>query len=154
MVHSPGASDDHEYFMYWYDGNEIHRMDHPFDYAQPAFPGNGFVYVGSWAEYYIRTEKYQFDPSSRSFTEIPQYAYFVGIKVNVIKPFVIYSDEALKQKTALLSKDSKIEIILVRYNDSGCGFQGSLFLIKSQTGLIGWAKEDGITEYLKLPNAG
>jgi hypothetical protein len=113
--------------------------------------GNGFVYTSYWAGFYIRTEKYQYDPSSRSFTRIPQYAYYVGIKVNVLKPFTIYADEVLKQKVALLSKDSEIDIILERCTDA---LSGNILLIRSQTGLIGWVKEEGITEFLQLPCAG
>lgn len=151
LIQSSGASDDYEYLIYWYDGKEIHAMDHPFNFSQPSFPGSGFIYTTTWAGFYIRTEKYQYDPSVRSFTEIPQYAYYVGIKVNVLKPFTIYADEALTQKVALLSKDSEIDIILDRYSDV---ISGTLFLVKSQTGLIGWMKEEGISNYLQLPIAG
>ncbi len=150
-VSSPGASDDYENLIYWYDGKEIHRIENPFAFMQPSFPGNGFVYTSYWAGFYIRTEKYQYDPSSRSFTRIPQYAYYVGIKVNVLKPFTIYADEVLKQKVALLSKDSEIDIILERCTDA---LSGNILLIRSQTGLIGWVKEEGITEFLQLPCAG
>ena len=76
----------------------------------------------------------------------------MGVKAKVKNSFIIYREQELNHKVAMLARDSEIEIIL--YDSSDNENPNHLFLIKSQTGSVGWVKESEIYENLEgLPLA-
>ena len=58
-VHTPGPSDDDEYLIYWYDGENIIEMDYLARW--PKFLGNGILYVDNWEDFWIRRDKMVLD---------------------------------------------------------------------------------------------
>jgi len=149
-VHCPGLSDDDEYLIFWYDGTNIIKM------AQlarwPTFPGNGIVYADNWEGFWTRRDKYELDKSVRIVNLIPQPAYYVGVKATVKTPFMIYREPELNHKVALLGKDSEIELLLFSWGNED--YHDQLYLIKSQTGLLGWARYIEFSEKIEgLPLA-
>lgn len=135
-VHTPGPSDDDEYLIYWYDGENIIEMDYLARW--PKFLGNGILYVDNWEDFWIRRDKMVLDDKTRTLNHVPQFAYYVGVKIRVVNSFSIYRDKELKQPVALLSKDSEIELLLC--DTTGSNRYEYLYLIKSSSGLIGWAR--------------
>jgi hypothetical protein len=134
-VHTAGSSDDDEYMIYWYNGEEIIFMDRLSRW--PTFKGNGIVYVDGWVGFWTDRDKYVLDDITRKLKLVEQFAYYVGVTIIVKKGFKIYKEKELINEVALLSKDSEIELIL-------CDKMNQLFyehkyLIKSKSGLLGWA---------------
>ncbi len=140
VVHSPGSSDDDEYIIFWYDGENIIKMDRLARW--PKFLGNGILYVDNWEDFWVRRDKWVLDDNSRILYPVPQFAYYVGVKIKVVNGFSIYRDKDLKETVALLSKDSEIELLLC--DISADNWFDYLYLIKSGSGLTGWAKFEEI----------
>lgn len=149
-VHTPGPSSDDEYFIYWYDGEAIHKTAHISRW--PEFLGNGIVYVNGWVDFWQCRDKYVLNNSTRELERVPQFAYYVGVKATVKNSFPIFKDKELKEKVALLSKNSEIEILLcdMDYRE----WSDYIYLIKAKSKLIGWASNQDIYNNLEeLPLA-
>jgi hypothetical protein len=149
-VHTPGPSSDDEYFIYWYDGKAIQETAHLSRW--PKFLGNGIVYVDGWVGFWTRRDKYILNNSTRKLDHVLQFAYYVGVKANVKNSFPIFKDKELKEKVALLSKYSEIEILVcdMDYRE----WNDHIYLIKSKSNLIGWASNQAIHHNLEgLPLA-
>jgi len=134
-VHTAGSSSDDEYMIYWYNGQEIIFMDHLSRW--PTFNGNGIVYVDGWTGFWTQRDKYVLDDTERKLRPIEQFAYYVDITVNVKIPFEIFKETDLINKVALLSKGS--EIVLILCDRSNRNYIDHRYLIKSKSGLLGWA---------------
>jgi hypothetical protein len=83
---------------------------------------------------------------------VPQFAYYVGVKATVKNNFPIFKDKELKEKVALLSKNSEIEILVcdMDYRE----WNDHIYLMKSKSNLIGWASNQDIYKNLEgLPLA-
>ena len=137
-VHSSGPSNDDEYKIYWYDGDTIKKM--AFIERWPTFLGNGIVYVDNWEGFWTKRDKYLLNKNDRTLDHIPQFAYYIGIKIRVENSFTIYREKDLKDEVALLSKYSEIELLLCDTEKK----EGDkyLYLIKSESGLVGWTRSD------------
>jgi len=139
-VHSPGSSDDDEYIIFWYDGENIIKMDRLGRW--PKFLGNGILYIDNWEDFWVRRDKLILDDNSRTLYPVQQFAYYVGVKIKVVNSFSIYRNKDLKEVVALLSKDSEIELLLCDISTDN--WFDYLYLIKSGSGLTGWAKFEEI----------
>jgi len=149
-VHTPGPSDDDNYLIYWYNGDTIKETAYLSRW--PKFLGNGIVYVDGWLGFWSRRDKYVLNNSTRKLDHVPQYAYYVGVKATVKNNFPIFKDKELKEKVALLSKSSEIEILLCDMDDRE--WSDYIYLIKSKSNLIGWASNQDINRNLHgLPSA-
>ncbi len=135
-VHATGPSDDDIYNLYFYDGKQIRFMNSLFNIL--TYNNNGIVYADSWQGFWMKRDKYQLQKSNHKLKLIPQFAYYVGIKdIKVQEYFAVYSDRALTKKTAVLSLNSKIEILICDSKNAN-DYEKALFLIKSKSGLTGW----------------
>lgn len=137
-IHARGPSDDDVYNIYWFTGKQIIFMN---SIGQnPTFNGNGIVYNNSWQGWWMKRDKYVLNKKNHKLKIVPQFAYYVGISnITVNNWFSIYSDKALTKKTAMLSKKSKIEVLVCDTNNSD-DENNYLYLIKSKSGLVGWVK--------------
>ncbi len=135
-VHTTGSSDDDEYMIYWYDGENIIFMDHLSRW--PTFNGNGIVYVDGWEGFWSSRDKYVLDDTSRKLNLIEQFAYYVGVTAKVKNTFEIYKEKDLINKIALLKEGSEIELILC--DKTNKEYFDYKYLIKSNSGLLGWAE--------------
>ena len=134
-VHTTGSSDDDEYMIYWYNGKEIIFMDRLSRW--PTFKGNGIVYVDGWVGFWTDRDKYVLDDTDRKLKLVEQFAYYVGVTIKVKKGFKIFKEKKLINEVALLSEDS--EIVLILCDKENQLFYEHKYLIKSKSGLLGWA---------------
>ena len=148
-VHTAGPSDDDIYMIYWYDGKNIVPMDELSRW--PKFLGNGIVYVNDWEGFWSPRDKYKLDDTTRKLVRIEQPAYYLGIKTKIKTGFKIYLDKDLKSEVALLADNSEIEILLCDMKDKD--YFNYLYLIKSSSGLIGWADFRSFKDKIDLPMA-
>jgi hypothetical protein len=145
-VHTPGPSNDDMFMIYRYNGKKIQVVDTISGW--PVFKGNGIVYVGDWNGFWVQTDKYQMNYSTRELVLIEQPFHYVGVKTKVIKEFRIYLEKELKTEVALLAEGSEIEVLLC-FNKSIKDYN-ELYLIKSSTGLTGWIDLKGLFEKAEL----
>ncbi len=123
--------------LFWFDGKIIHLMN-TFK-ASLTVNGNGIVYADNQESFWIRRRKFTLNKAMHKLTETPQFAYYVGVKNIIVKNYVsIFADENLTKKTATLSKNSKIEILLCKKHKTD--YNNDIYLIKSKSGLTGWIK--------------
>jgi hypothetical protein len=160
-VRAQGPSDWLSYHLYWYDGKRIRDLGQvPGGWAK--FPGNGSVLVYRNIEEYtaLVTEKYVLSADRGTLRIVPQEMYYLGTVVTVAKSFPIYYTRGSTQVVADLARGSRITILA--YVPAVRDSDGKLkkgtddeFLIKSQKGLLGWAKGQQIIRNIKdLPMAG
>ena len=147
LLHFPSSTDDPDdgNMILWYNGSSIFKMGDCIGW--PVFPGNGIVYIDHYTGFWTQRDKYEIDPSTGKLIHVPQYGYFVGVRATVKKPFVIYREQELQHKVALLARDSEIELIL--YAPGNNELVAHFYLVKSQTGLTGWVKEFDVFDYLE-----
>lgn len=145
-VHTPGPSDDDEYLIYWYDGKlikEVGRLS-----RWPKFFGDGIVHVGDWMGFWSKREKYVLDKKTRILQLVPQELYYVGIEAKVRGSFPIYKTRGDSTIVANLKPPSKVLILLCDPSPTSKGETDDYFddyfcdwyLIKSETGIVGWAR--------------
>ncbi len=134
-VHTPGPSDDDEYLIYWYDGKSIKEMGKLMRW--PKFPGNGIVLVDNWMGFWQKRDKYVLDNKTRTLYLVPQEFYYVGIEATVKESFPIYKTRTGSEVVANLKPGSKIFILVC--DTSPDDYDSHWYLIKSETGLVGWA---------------
>lgn len=162
-VHSSGPGDDmsdNVIFIYWFNGKEIFLIDQL--NGQATFNENGIIYLDNWEGFWTSRDKYILDKNSRNISFGRPFGYYVGVKAKVKTSFTIFQEQALKNKVAVLNVGSDIEILLCdkdehRYiNDDGSieytGVTESSrykYLIKSQSGLLGWISNKDISESIE-----
>ena len=135
-VHTPGPSDDDEYLIYGFDGTSIKKMG--YFYRWPTFFGNGIVHVKDWMGFWSKIDKYVLQKSPRKLKKVPQEFYYVGVEVFVKKSFPVYRTRKGEKRVAYLKPISNILLLLC--DPSSKKFFDHWYLIKSSSGLIGWAK--------------
>jgi len=139
-IHSSGPGDDMNdnfYFIYWYDGAAVFLIGQLNGSA--IFNGNGIIYLDKWEGFWTSREKYVLDKNSRKISFVRPFGYYVGVKGKVKTSFTIFQEQALKNKVAVLNVGSDIEILL-------CDKVEYRYLIKSQSGLLGWISNNDISE--------
>jgi hypothetical protein len=147
-VHTPGPSDDDEYYLFWYDGTSIHKMAYLSRW--PHFYGNGIVNVDAWMGFWTKREKYVLNATTRILDRVPQELYYVGVEANVRKSFPIYRTRTSSGIVANLKPNSTCLILVC---DTSHQPMQNWYLVKSVTGLVGWAREDEVFDKLDLPLA-
>lgn len=135
-IHTPGPSDDDVFLMIWFNGREIRTMG--ILSRWPSFQGNGIVYVDDWMGFWIKREKYVLNKNSRLLDRVPQELYYVGVEATVKKSFPIYRSRNGLQSIANLREGSKILIFACDPQDTN--YLNHWYLVKSESGLLGWAK--------------
>jgi hypothetical protein len=148
-VHTSGPSNDDEYMIYCFNGSEIIFMNHLSRW--PEFIGNGIIYLNDWEGFWSCRDKYVLDYSERKLKHIEQFAYYVGKKFKIEKGFKIYKEKELINDIAFLEDNSEIELILCDKTDRE--YFEYRYLIKSQSGLLGWANFKSIYENSKISMA-
>jgi hypothetical protein len=146
-VHTPGPSDDDEYVIFWYDGKSIKEMGYVSRW--PLFYGNGIVNVDGWMGFWSIREKYVLDKKSRTLQQVPQEFYYVGVEAEVRETFSIYKTRGASHVVANLKPKS--ECLILVCDPSPAQYGDDWYLIKSTTGLVGWAQEKTIYDKLMLP---
>jgi hypothetical protein len=149
-VYTSGDSEDYEYILYWYNGEQISLIGNFL--GQPVFNGNGIVYLDNWMGFWKSRDKLVIDKTTRKPQIINQFAYYVGVKAKVKNGFAIYQETALIHKVAVLSENTGIELLLC--DKTSKDYFTFKYLIKSESGLIGWANLKSILDNTEgLPTA-
>lgn len=134
-----GETDDQEVRFFRYDGMAIR--------AAGVVPGrtqtkNGIVYATWWMGFWECKAKYA--PGADGILRfVPQAAYFVGKSGTVKTSFAVrVSPAKTAAVVANVAPGSRVELLLFRPYDPASvprGCEGGYYLIKTQTGLCGWA---------------
>jgi hypothetical protein len=158
-VHSPGPSDDDDYLVFWYDGKSIKKMGRLWRW--PRFLGNGIVMVKDWIDsFWWKTDKYLLNKEKRTLQLVPQGLYYVGIETSVIKSFPIYRAKGDSTIITNLKPQSKVMVVLYDPPSQYCEGKppddeclSDWYVIKSEEGIIGWARFASFWNKLYLPSA-
>jgi hypothetical protein len=143
-VYTPGDSEDHEYLIYWYNGRRIAEVGHLSRW--PTFKGNGIVYEKSWMGFWTIMSKYVL-ASNHTLRNIPQPFYHVGITAGVKNGRSFAIRLKAQNRAAVVGNlipGSKIELLVAKFTETRKGQSDTWFLIKSSSGLIGWASESDV----------
>jgi hypothetical protein len=148
-VHTPGSSDDHEFYVFWYDGTSLHEM--AYLSMWPTFYENGIVNVDTWMGFWSKREKYVLNKKTRKLYNVAQGLYYVGVEAKVRESFSIYKTRTGSDVVANLKTNSTCFIMVC--DTSPAKPMSDWYLIKSTTGLVGWAREKTVYDKLELPLA-
>ncbi len=137
-VYTSGPSDDFAYALFWYDGKHIHKV------AQIGgsltFQGNGIVINRNFVGFWVAVDKYVLNSKTRTLNLVPQEFYYVGENAKVIKSFPIYMEKKSSTVLAQLRPDSKLVILLTYPSARSNDIFDEWYLIKTESGLLGWAR--------------
>ncbi|NMO18879.1 hypothetical protein HPC49_20150 [Pyxidicoccus fallax] len=115
--------------------------------------GNGIILSDSWQGFWNRRDKFTLDAKAGKVTEVPQEMYAVGVEATVKQSFPLARSRTEKTPVATLAQGSKIQVFAAAPVGKKGG--GYLYLVKSSTGLLGWASEKDLMEKTEgLPLAG
>ena len=95
----------------------------------------------------MEREKYLWDRSAKKFRRVPQAFYYVGVEGKVVRSFPIFRAQSGSQVVARLRPKNAF-LILVWDKKS------NRYLVRSESGLVGWAKPETLNSKASLPSAG
>ncbi len=144
-VHTSGPSDDNEWLFYRFDGKNIVEIGRIFGSCE--IMGNGIILAEQWMGFWIRKEKFILDDTTRKLKAVPQQFYFVGVEAKVKKSFPIFRTRTSKEVVANLMEGSTV--LFVASDLSSAEYGDEWYLIRSKTGLLGWANIAGIQEKIE-----
>lgn len=144
-----GANDYYENRFFTYDGKSIHPAGKTL--GTVTAPGNGVVYAEWWMSFWTVHTKYA--PDASGFLRfVPQAGYYVGVTGTVKESFPVRV-AATKSAAivATVAPGSKVTLLLFQpYTKELKDDPEGYYLIKTQTGLCGWA--DYRTFHNKIPD--
>ncbi|WP_395849544.1 hypothetical protein [Cystobacter fuscus] len=141
---------DHRVFLYGFDGKTLKPLGEV--HALTEAKGNGIILSDSWMGFWNKREKYVLDRPAWKIRAVPQPLYAVGVECKVKQSFPIVQGRSDKTPVATLAQDSRIQVLAA---DTSGRPGEEFYLVKSSTGLLGWASRadlEGKTE--GLPFAG
>jgi hypothetical protein len=146
-VHTPGPSCDDEYLIFGYAGDTVKQMGRLSRW--PSFPGDGIVLVDQWMGFWRKKDKYVLNQQTRTLDLVPQEFYHVGIEAIVREVFSVCRTREDPTIVADLDPQSKVIVLLCDPSPTHCkdvecrGFEDfycDWYCIKSEEGIIGWAR--------------
>ncbi|NOJ80471.1 hypothetical protein HNV28_19425 [Myxococcus xanthus] len=142
LVVRTGQTDyDQRSYIYGFDGKALKLLG-----TVPALTeakGNGIILSDSWQGFWNRRDKYVVDAKTGKVSEVPQDLYAVGVEATVKQSFPLARSRTDKSAVATLAQGSKIQVLAAA--PSGRKDEGYLYLVKSSTGLLGWATAKDLT---------
>jgi len=149
VVVCPAASDAHVHYIFAYDGRSLKKIGRFTRFVE--FPGNGIVRVQEWAGFWVVHDKYVLDGPKHTLKKVPQEFYYVGVPATVKKTFPVYATRNDKTVVAYVRPKSSVIILLC----APFRERPEWYILKTETGLIGWVKEEIFQEHLDgIPWAG
>ncbi|MBP1672759.1 MAG: hypothetical protein H6Q25_574 [Bacteroidetes bacterium] len=140
ILYAQGMSDDPAFKI----TNNKHEIIKEFYCLEFYINGSGTIYTsGHTNNMFDRRRKFQIQ--NDSIMEIIQPFNYVGLKGKTLKPITLYKDRTGNDIVAQLPKDYEIEILLA--DGTSPDFEvDTLFLVKTDFGLVGWLRitEDDI----------
>jgi hypothetical protein len=152
-----GPNDYGETRFFRWDGKALHLIG-----AVPNaenITGNGAIYARVWMGFWACKQKYAFNPKTQMLIYVPQPAYYAGTPATVKNTFPIYLEHTSGSSViANVSPGSKIQLVLFWTSTAlpeNSTEKNGWYLIKTATGLCGWARLDSFREKVEgLPWAG
>ncbi|QQR44602.1 hypothetical protein JKA73_00130 [Myxococcus xanthus] len=142
LVVRTGQTDyDQRSYIYGFDGKALKLLG-----TVPALTeakGNGIILSDSWQGFWNRRDKYAVDAKTGKVSEVPQDLYAVGVEATVKQSFPLARSRTDKSAVATLAQGSKIQVLAAA--PSGRKGEDYLYLVKSSTGLLGWATAKDLT---------
>lgn len=144
---SPGSDDVFEFSYNWGPsggpGFNIKKITGR-QYRTVAFygdklyvPCNGYIYVeGHALNAFNHRKKYRYE--NGRFPEMPQAAYYVGLKTYVSAPMDLYSDTTFTEIVATLSENQPVEVLIADFNEMGNDDHN--VLLRTSFGITGWVR--------------
>jgi hypothetical protein len=152
-VRTYSGSDAVDHRIYWYDGKSIQKTA---DLSwRVEYKGNGIVLNRASTCYVAITDKYVLDKKSRKLTLVPQEMYYVGTQHKVAQSFPIYYSRQSKSVVANVETNSTITVLVYVPNQAARKSPGKYdvmqewFLIKTQSGLLGWVRLQTLSQYVQ-----
>lgn len=151
-VQTYGGSDATHHSIYWFDGKSIRQMANL--YWKADYKGNGIVLNSGWTGFVEIINKYVLDKKSRKLVLVPQEMYYVGTKHKVTQSFPVYYSRQSKSVVANVEKNSVITALVYVPDSASSNPQKhdvmqEWFLVKTQSGLLGWARLQTLAQYVE-----
>jgi hypothetical protein len=116
--------------------------------------GNGAVYAEDWLGFFQVKQKYGLSASTGKIVEIPQPFYYCGAEGTVQKSTrLLLEPDKKSNEVALLSPGTRVTLLLMKAKEKKIG-DNSWFLVKSESGLVGWFFVGSPDSDIELPWAG
>ena len=135
--------------LYAFDGKKITELG-----RVPALSevrGNGIVLVDGWAGFWNRREKHVLDKSTGRLKHLPQELYWVNAEGTVKSSFPLRRSRADATVIANTAPGSKI--VVVAYAP-GAKRGDDWYLVRTESGLLGWTRLEALEKSAELPWAG
>lgn len=123
---------DHRVFLYGFDGKTLKALGEV--HALTEAKGNGIILSDTWMGFWNKREKYVLDRPSWKVRQVSQPLYFVGVEAKVKQSFALVQGRGDKTPVAILAPESRIQVLA-----ADTSARPVLYLVKSSTGLLGWA---------------
>ncbi len=131
VLFSNGPSDDPNFIFINSDGEQIESIGG----TELFLPGNSYVYTTGHANTsFNKRSKYYYD--GKSFVEVKQPFYYVGLKTVTTKAITLYTDKSQKEIVGNVPINTEVEVLLAEYIQNFGGME--YFLVKTPFGLVGW----------------
>jgi len=152
LVHTTGELDEHHRVVFYaYDGKRFTELGKLSSAGE--IRGNGIVLVDEWVGFWKRRDKFVLDAKKAQLRKVEQDVYWVGQEATVKKSFPLQRSRTDSAVVANLAPDTKV-LVVAAAPPSAQG-PNDWYLIKSSTGLMGWARIEYGSELLDgLPWAG
>jgi hypothetical protein len=152
FVHTLGRMDeDHRVLVYAFDGKrfiELGRLPWAVEVR-----GNGSVLIGTHMGFWSRVDKYVLDRKQNRFSRVEQDVYWVGVEATVSQTFPLQRSRTDGSLIANVAPDTRI-LLVAAAPQPGNGDK-DWYLIKTSTGLMGWARLQSFATRVKdLPWVG
>lgn len=133
-------------FIYALDGGQLRLLGMLVGRIEAK--GNGIVLQRTWEGFWTKTEKFVLEPGRKGLRRVAQELYALEPRVEVVakKTFPLLFSRTSSEIVANVAADSKIEVLLFGGDD--------WYLVRSATGLVGWARFKTLNEHTVLPLAG
>jgi hypothetical protein len=135
VVHVTLPLDERRMDLYGFDGKALRPLG-----SVPAITqthGNGILLSDDWWGFWTRRDKYVLNREQWRLERVRQPYYYVGQEARVLQSFPLAFDRTGAPVVAHLAPDSTIQVLAA---DTSIPGQYPWFLVKSSTGLLGWAE--------------
>lgn len=129
------TDDDKGVYLYGFDGKSLKQLG-----TVPAVTevkGNGILLADRWMGFWMKRDKFVLEAKKDKVSWVPQELYYVGTEATVKQPFSLMASRTGKAPLATLAQGSTIQVIAAAPPTAKGGEY--LYLVKSATGLLGWA---------------
>jgi hypothetical protein len=148
VVHTGQTDYDKKAHVYAFDGKSLKPLGTVPSITEAR--GNSIILSDTWQGFWNRRDKFALDAKKAKLAEVPQDLYAVGVEATVKKTFPLARTRTEKTAIANLAQGSKIQVIAA----ARTGGNAWMYLVKSSTGLMGWATAKDIAENTDVQFAG